>query len=79
MYCGMQENKCKMAPLPRMAHGSCTCTHKGLVHCSLDLVGAVGVDLLEELVERRVSLELLLLLLLADVDHHLVPVAGVVG
>lgn len=54
-------------------------TYKRLVHGSLDLVRAIAVDLLEELVERRVSLQLLVLLLLADVHHHLVPLAGVVG
>lgn len=54
-------------------------THKRLVHGPLDLVGSVAVDLLEDLVERRVSLQLLVLLLLADVHHQLVPLAGVVG
>lgn len=54
-------------------------TYKGLVHGSLDLVRAVAVDLLEELVERRVSLQLIGFLLLAEVHHHLVPVAGRVG
>lgn len=54
-------------------------THKRLVHGSPDFVGAVAVDLLEELVEGCVSLQLLIFLLLADVHHHLVPLAGVVG
>jgi len=54
-------------------------THKGLVHGLLDLVRAVAVDLLEELVERRVSLQLLGFLLLADGHHQLVPFAGDVG
>lgn len=54
-------------------------THKRLVHGPLDLVGSVAVDLLEDFVERRVSLQLLVFLLLADVHHQLVPLAGVVG
>lgn len=54
-------------------------THKGLVHGSPDFIGAVAVDLLEEVVEGRVSLQLLIFLLLVDFHHHLVPLAGVVG
>ena len=56
---------------------STSSTHKGLVHGALDFIRAVRVDLLEELVERSVSLQLLVLLLLFDVSHQLVPVACV--
>lgn len=54
-------------------------THKGFVHGSFDLVWTVRVDLLEELVECRVSLHLLIFLLLVYLHHQLVPLAGVVG
>lgn len=54
-------------------------THKRFVHGSLDLVRAVAVDLLEDLVECSISLQLLVLLLLADVHHQLVPLASVMG
>lgn len=54
-------------------------THERLVHGSLDLIRAVAVDLLEDLVERSISLQLLVLLLLAKVHHQLVPLASVVG
>ena len=55
-----------------------TATHKRLVHGAARLVAAVAVDLLEERVERGVTLGLLVLLLLLDVGHQLVPVARVV-
>ena len=51
-------------------------THERLVHGLADLVGPVAVDLLEEVVERGVSLQLLVLLLGLNVRHHLVPVTG---
>lgn len=54
-------------------------TYKGLVHGLLDLIWAIRVDLLEQLVQCCISFKLLSLLFLLNITHQLVPVAGIVG
>lgn len=60
-------------------HGQLSSTYKRLIHCPLDFIWAIRVDLLEQLVEGSVPLQLLCLFLLLYFTYHLVPVACVVG
>ena len=59
--------------------GKRTATYKRLFHGFSDFIVAIRVDLLEELVERCVSLKLLIFLLFLDIGNKLVPVASVMG
>lgn len=54
-------------------------TYKGFHHCLFNLIAAVSVNLLEELIKCSIALQFLIFLFLGNVLGQFVPVRGVMA